>query len=203
MLSFSKKFPASLQARASAMHAQAFQAENSMKAALIERLASDSRMDTVWVELTKCKRDYSSYQSSTEYFHPARAPKQATASLVTDPQPTAIEEFFRWIVSAVECAQLLAAANDVPVADLLLQEADRLRGADSRRNKSTVDQLSKAAAICASIQKPNLAPQVVIELATYLEERFGSAMYGMLSTVASVALDQNITKAMVRRFLAP
>jgi hypothetical protein len=207
MLSFSKKFPASLRSRASQIHAKAVWGARASithdnaafssyteKASLIERLASDPRMDVVWTEVTKRVR--SGYQPTAKYFHPARPPKHA--SLATQPQPIALEELFCWIILAVECSQLLAPADDVPVADLLLKEADRLRGTDSRRNRSKADQLSKAAAICASIKKLDPAREVVIDLITYLEKHFGNAMYGATSIIASVALDRKITKKMVR-----
>src|SRR5262245_38284389 len=93
MLPFSKKFPASLHARASAMYAKAVASSFTAKALLIERLASDPRMDTVWAELTKRERS-----STPEYFHSARPPKHAAPSLAMNPQPIAIEELFRWIV---------------------------------------------------------------------------------------------------------
>jgi hypothetical protein len=209
MLSFSKKFPAFLRlrsrasemhakavagAQASAMHANAVANSFTAKALLIERLASDPRMDTVWTELTK--RERSGYQPTGKYFHPARPPKHAAASLALDPQPIAIEELFCWIV--LVCSLLFAQADDVPVADLLLKEADSLRGTGSRGNRSKADRLSKGAAIWASIQKPDPARQVVIDLSEFLEERFGDAMYGTTSIIASVALDQKITKKMVR-----
>jgi hypothetical protein len=219
MLSFSKKFPASLRSRASRMHANAVagarvsQMANALAGArasiahdnaifssyaekasliVIERLASDPRMDAVWTELTKRVR--SGNQPTAKYFHPARPRKP----LAIDPQPIALEELFCWIVPKVVCSRFLAPADDVPVADLLLQEADRLRGAGSRKMGINANQLSKAATILASIEKPDPARQVVIELATYLEERFGNAMYGATSIIASVALDQKITKKMVR-----
>ena len=158
MLSFSEKFPAFLQARASAMYARAVAISFTEKASLIERLASDPRMDAVWAELTK--RERSGYQRTDKYFHPACPPKHAAASLAMDPQPVALEELFCWIVSTVQCSQLSA--------------------------------------------PPDPARQVVDDLATCLEERFGNAMYGMTSIIASVALDQKITKKMVRSWvLAP
>jgi hypothetical protein len=196
MLSFSEKFPAALRSRALAMHARAVASRNTAKASLIERLASDPRMDTVWTELTKRVR--LNYQPTAKYFYPAHPPEHAAASLAMDPQPVALEELFCWIVSTVECSQLLASADDVPVADLLLKEADSLLRTNSRRNRSDADQLSKAAAIWASIEKPDPARQIVIDLSTYLEERFGKAMYVVTSIIANVALDQKITREMVR-----
>jgi hypothetical protein len=202
VLSFSEKFPAALRSRASAMHARAVASRNTAKVSLIERLASDPRMDTVWTELNKHKR--SGYQRTDKYFHPACPPEHAAASLAMDPQPVALEELFCWIVSTVECSQLLAPADDVSVADLLLKEADSLRRTNSPRNRSDADQLSKAAAIWASREKPDPARQVANDLATCLEERFGNAMYKVTSIIASVALDQKITRKMVRSWvLAP
>ena len=119
MLFFSKKFPPSLCSRASAMYAKAVANSFTAKALLIERLASDPRMDTVWTELTKRVR--LNYQPTAKYFYPAHPPEHAAASLAMDPQLIALEELFCWIVSTVECSQLLAPADDVPVADLLLK----------------------------------------------------------------------------------
>ena len=208
MLSFSKKFPTSLRSRASQMHANAVAGarasithDNALfssyteEALLIERLASDPRMDEVWVELTKRVR--SGYQRTAKYLHPAHPPKHAAASLAVYPQPVAIERLFDWIVVSVECSRW-APADDIPLADLLRKAARRLRGIDSRRNRSKADVLSKAATIFALIPKPDPARQVVIDLSTYLKQHFGNAMYGATSIIASVALDRKVTKKMVR-----
>ena len=206
MLFFSKKFPTSLRSRAAQMHANAVAGarasithDNALfssyteEALLIERLASDPRMDNVWVELDKRVR--SGYQRTAKYFHPAHPPKHAAASLAVDPQAVAIERLFDWIVVSVECSRW-APADDIPLA--LRKAARRLRGIDSRRNRSKADVLSKAATIFALIPKPDPARQVVIDLSTYLEQHFGNAMYGATSIIASITLDQKITKKMVR-----
>ena len=206
MLFFSKKFPTSLRSRAAQMHANAVAGarasithDNALfssyteEALLIERLASDPRMDEVWVELTKRVR--SGYQRTAKYLHPAHPPKHAAASLAVDPQAVAIERLFDWIVVSVECSRW-APADDIPLA--LRKAARRLRGIDSRRNRSKADVLSKAATIFASIPKPDPARQVVIDLSTYLKQHFGNAMYGATSIIASVALDRKVTKKMVR-----
>jgi len=206
MLFFSKKFPTSLRSRAAQMHANAVAGarasithDNALfssyteEALLIERLASDPRMDEVWVELTKRVR--SGYQRTAKYLHPAHPPKHAAASLAVDPQAVAIERLFDWIVVSVECSRW-APADDIPLA--LRKAARRLRGIDSRRNRSKADVLSKAATIFALIPKPDPARQVVIDLSTYLEQHFGNAMYGATSIIASITLDQKITKKMVR-----
>ena len=206
MLFFSKKFPTSLRSRAAQMHANAVAGarasithDNALfssyteEALLIERLASDPRMDEVWVELTKRVR--SGYQPTAKYLHPAHPPKHAAASLAVDPQAVAIERLFDWIVVSVECSRW-APADDIPLA--LRKAARRLRGIDSRRNRSKADVLSKAATIFALIPKPDPARQVVIDLSTYLEQHFGNAMYGATSIIASITLDQKITKKMVR-----
>ena len=206
MLFFSKKFPTSLRSRAAQMHANAVAGarasithDNALfssyteEALLIERLASDPRMDEVWVELTKRVR--SGYQRTAKYLHPAHPPKHAAASLAVDPQAVAIERLFDWIVVSVECSRW-APADDIPLA--LRKAARRLRGIDSRRNRSKADVLSKAATIFALIPKPDPARQVVIDLSAYLEQHFGNAMYGATSIIASITLDQKITKKMVR-----
>jgi hypothetical protein len=202
MLSFSKKFPDFLRSRASAMHAKAVASSFTAKASLIERLASDPRMDTVLAELTKRVR--SSYQPAPEYFHSARPPEYAAASLAMDPQHIAIEELFCWIASTVECSWLLAPAEDVPVADLLLEEAGRLRCKNTGRSRGKASILSKAAGVFRLQQKkPDPARALAIEISEYLKERFGNPMYGTIATIVSVALGRKVTLATVRQYCLP
>ena len=199
MLSFSEKFPAFLQARASAMYARAVAISFTEKASLIERLASDPRMDTVWTELTK--RERSGYQPTGKYFHPARPPKHAAASLAMDPQPTAIEELFCCIVSTVEYACLFSPQPDVYVPNRLLEEADRLATNNTVRSKGKARALSKAARVYRLEQnEPDPARAVALEISEFFKERFGNPMYGTTATIVSVALGEKVTPATVRQY---
>jgi hypothetical protein len=214
MLSFSKKFPASLRSRASQMHAKAVAGARASithnnavfssfteKALLIERLASE-RMDAVWTELTKRVR--LNYQPTAKYFYPAHPPEHAAASLAMDPQLIALEELFCWIVSTVEWSQLLPPADDVPVADLLLEEAGRLRCNNTGRSSWKASTLSKAAEIFRLQQKkPDPTRALAIDISEYLKERFGNPMYGTTATIVSVALGRKVTPATVRQYCLP
>jgi hypothetical protein len=197
MLQFSKKFPSFLQARASAMHAKAFQAENDAKVGLILRLTSDSRMDGVWSGLTKRVR--SDHKPTGVFYHPARLPKNAAPLSPEDAQAKALQELFCLIVSAVDGNCLLSLTEPlVGVADRLLQDADRLGGENSRRSRQKAQQLSKAAAVYSSQRKRDPVRDAALELAAYFEERFDEQPFKTIATITSVAFERNITMTSVR-----
>ena len=115
-----------------------------------------------------------------------------------DAQTKALEELFYSIVIALERSPHLSTDPVVDVADLLLREADRLRGGKSRRSTSKAGWLSKAAKIYTSQSKPDPVRDVAIELATYLQGRFGVLMYDTTATMASVALENTVPQPMVK-----
>jgi hypothetical protein len=200
MLAFSSKFPATLQRPASLLHTKADYSGDLEKASLIARLTADSRMDAVWNELTKHRR--SNHKPSSGFFRPAIPPSHAAAMSAEDAQTKALEELFYSIVIALERSRHLSTDPVVDVADLLLREADRLRGGKSRRSTSKASRLSKAAKIYTSQSKPDPVRDVAIELATYLKGRFGHPMYETTATIVSVALEKKVTKPMVRDWYA-
>jgi hypothetical protein len=209
MLVFSSKFPAFLQKTTSAMHAKASQVGNIRKVLLIERLASDKRMDAVWTELTK--RERSNHKPTTRFFRRAIPPAKAPAMPAELAQAKALEELFYLIVIEVERSRDLSTDPVPGVADLLLQEAGRLQCDKSSRSKSGARQLSRAAKVISSARKANPAREVALGLAAYFEERFGDLtyritaadpMYGITATIVTVALEVNVTKAMVRNWYA-
>jgi hypothetical protein len=196
MLVFSSKFPTSLKGTALLMHAKAVHSCNLVKAELIERLAADSRLDAVWVELTRRVRQ--DHRPTCEYSRPARPPDHAVAMNKEDAQATALAELFNCIIISVECCRLLPENHSTPIADFLRKKADRLRADGSRRSMTQANQLSRAAEICSEQPQPDSAKEIAIELATYLEARFGDKMYGTTATIVSVAWEKDITPAKVR-----
>jgi hypothetical protein len=200
MLAFSSKFPATLQRTASLLHTRADYSGNLEKASLIARLTADSRMDPVWNELTKRARI--DHKPGSEFSHPALPPPKAAVISARDAQTKALEELFRVVVSTVDCYGVLSTDPVVDVADLLLQEADRLRGGKSRRSERDASRLSRAAEIYSAVRKADPAQEVALEFATYLKERFDNPMYETTATIVSVALEKKVTKAMVRNWYA-
>jgi hypothetical protein len=198
MLAFSSKFPATLQRTASLLHTKADYSGNLEKASLIARLTADSRMDPMWNELTKHAR--SDHKPKPKFFRPALPPPHAAAMSAEDAQTKALEELFYSIVIAVECSRHLSTDPVVDVADLLLQEADRLQGGKSRRSERDASRLSRAAEIYSTVRKADPAQEVALELATYLKGRFDNPMYETTATIVSVALEKKVTKAMVRNW---
>jgi hypothetical protein len=181
------------------MYAKAVANSFTAKALLIERLASDPRMDTVWTELNKRVR--LNYQPTAKYFYPAHPPEHAAASLAMDPQPTAIEDLFCCIVSTVEYACLFSPQPDVYVPNRLLEEADRLATNNTVRSKGKARTLSKAARVYRLEQnEPDPARVVALEISEFLKERFGNPMYGTTATIVSVALGKKVTPATVRQY---
>jgi hypothetical protein len=200
MLMFSSKFPTSLRRTALLMHAKADHSCNLAKTELIARLAADSRLDTVWVELTKRVRQ--DHKPTPEYSHPACPPKHAAAMDPEHAQAKALEELFVSIVWLVESSRALTTQTGVRVADLLLEAADRLRANGSRQSNRDANWLAKAAQIYSSQQQSDPAREIAIGLTTYLKDRFGDKMYGTTASIVSVALETNITVAMVRNWCA-
>jgi hypothetical protein len=197
MLSFSKNFPASLHARASAMHDKALKAENDAKVGLILRLTWDSRMDNIWSRFTKRVR--SNHKPTSVYYRPARVPKNAAALSLEDAQAKALEELFCVIVSSVEGHSLLSFTDPLNgVADRVLQDVGRLGGDNSRRSRGKAKKLLKAAAVYSSQGKRDPARDVALELATYFRERFGEQPFKTIATITGVAFERNIPPTRVR-----
>jgi hypothetical protein len=198
MLVFSSKFPGSLRRKASLLHTKADYSGNLEKASLIARLTADNRMDPVWNELTKRVRV--DHKPTSEFSHPALPPPRAATVSAEDAQTKALEELLYSIVIAVECSRHLSTAPVVDVANLLLQEADRLQGHKSRRSERDAGRLSKAVETYSTECKADPAQEVALELATYLKKRFGNPMYETTATIVSVALEKEVTRPMVRNW---
>lgn len=194
MLHFSKKFPPSLQRTVSLLHTEADYSSNLEKASLIARLVADSRMDVVWNELTKRMR--ANHKPTPGYFRAARPPAWAAAMSAEDAQTKALAELFSWIVFNVEYCWTKDEGS--LVVDRLRRRADLLRRTGRSAKEANV--LSKAADIYESLPEPDQARGVVLELASYFEERFGDPMYGTTAAIVSVAMKQNVTRAKVRNW---
>jgi hypothetical protein len=205
MLAFSRRFPVFLQATASQMHAKALASGDTWKATLIERLATDGRMDGIWNELSKHSR--SDYKPTHEYFYAARPPEHFAPAPAQDLQSKAIQELFIRIVIATDYARHVRTQSGllIEIENRLGQDALLLKQVgSSRRITAAADKLLKAAEVYSSLSKPESDRDLGIEIAEILGERFRAApgkdfgMYGITARILSVALGKTITKAAVR-----
>jgi hypothetical protein len=200
MLAFSSKFPATLQRTASLLHTKADYSGNLKQASLIARLTADSRLDAAWNELTKRAR--SNHKPTLKFSRPASPPSYAAAMSAEEAQMKALQELFCEVVLMVEYHRPFSSLAGARVAHAILKEASSLRNGNSRKSKSKANQLSKAATAIVSLVQPDPAREIALELNTYFEERFRSPMYGTTAVIVSVALERNVTRAMVRNWYA-
>jgi len=206
-LVFPPWFPAYLEPEARRLYAKAVGLGFKWKIAMVERLVSDSRMHRVWRELSEHKRDRD-YRGTDIFEHQATPPLILRSGVTNDAiQQTAIRELFCVTASIAESFELLSERWSVERAVKLRADADRLHAGQPRKICSA---LAKKLIVAAEAyeQAERLKPlsrarlvRPVTEIAAFMKERFGSTMYALTATLASVALDLKITPSNVREWV--
>src|SRR5262245_50191741 len=165
--------------------------------AMVERLVSDPRMERVWNELSKHKRDKSNYSKTSMFAHGMLPPES---------QPEAIRCLFLQL--GIEARDYNGSRRDnLGLTKLLRTHASILEQAQPRQQcKKLAKKLIAAAAAYEEADQLHIradAMYAVQKIAFLMRDLFGSKMLGLSSTVASVALDQEITPSMVREWTKP
>src|SRR5262249_13958937 len=199
-------FPAYLEPEARRLYAKAVGLGFKWKIAMVERLVSDSRMHRVWRELSEHKRDRD-YRGTDIFEHQATPPSDSALWGNDAIQQTAIRELFCVTASIAESFELLSERWSVERAAELRADADRLHAGQPRK---ICFALAKKLIVAAEAyeQAERLKPlsrarlvRPVTEIAAFMKERFGSTMYALTATLASVALDLKITPSNVREWV--
>jgi hypothetical protein len=206
-LVFPPWFPPYLEPEAYRLYANAVGLGFKWKIAMVERLVSDFRMQRVWRELWEHKRDRD-YRGMDIFEHQATPPVRLRSGVTNDAiQQTAIRELFCITASIAESFELLPERWSVERAAELRANADRLQAGQPRKICSALAKQLIAAAE-AYEQAERLKPlsrarlvRAVTEIATFMEERFGSKKHTLTATLASVALDLKITPSNVREWV--
>ena len=199
-------FPAYLQPEAGRLYAKAVGLGFNWKISMLERLVSDSRMRSVWRELSEHKRDRN-YRPTDVFEHRAIPPVVLRPGVTNkEIQQIAIRELFCVTASIAECFELLSERLPVERAAELRADANRLQAGQPRKKSSALAKKLIAAAE-AYEQAERLKPfshaqlvRAVTEIASFMEARFGSTKNTLTATLASVALDLNITPSNVREW---
>jgi hypothetical protein len=192
--------PQYLVSKARELHARELKLGHASDAALIVRLVTDSRMQVVWQELTKRKRD-SSYQQTDDYHHAAIEPVGISGDK-SKIQDAAILELF--IATFAFARAPMLPGSSIPydeMAKSLRRDADT--AAKERPRKQAEPFAKKLISTAAAYERLAKVPidndQVVIkDIIECMKTRFGPSMHKITATLASVALDQKVSVDRVR-----
>ena len=193
--------PRCLVSKAHQLHAREFKSDHAWDVALIERLVTDARMEDVWQELTKRKRD-ASYRQTKYYHHAAHPPRGASLGTQSEMQAKAILELFVHTFSAARWSRLPGAS--IPYserAESLRRDADIAK--KERPKKVAVPFAQKAISMAEAYEDLAKVPvktdrAVIIDILEFMKERFGPSMNRVTATLASVALGRPVSQDRVR-----
>lgn len=192
--------PPYLVSKARELHARELKLGHASDAALIVRLVTDPRMQVVWQELTKRKRDIS-YQQTDDYHHAAIAPVGISGDK-SKIQDAAILELF--IATFAFARAPMLPGSSIPydeMAKSLRRDADTAAKERPRKQAEPFAKklISTAEAYERLAKMPIDNDQVVIkDIIECMKTRFGPSMHKITATLASVALDQKVSVDRVR-----
>jgi hypothetical protein len=187
--------------------------------ALIERLLVDPRMEAVWHELTKHDRRTGDYSHLAEamkmHLESARANEVFSASTAVVFQRAVVVGMSAMRINEQKCGRYLEQAAELRKDTELLRQmlkGHRL-GTGSvdgvRRNAGQIEKAAEAYDRLRQLAEDGLfdgarSKGFVIEMAQTMRGLYGTALYGTVTTIAQVALnDQEITTAAVRAWCTP
>jgi hypothetical protein len=193
--------------------------EGVVVAALVERLATDARMQAVWAQLQKKKRHR--YKPTDVFLYRVRSEAKVVGT-IADPMKRQMDAML-WLFSAVVVLSLphdhAAVAPSPPpqsrewasFAPKLRKQADRFRAAGEDKlahlleatleGRERIHALEDLGPIFARQIRGNKQVQFFARaVARLCRDLFGDFMYGTVSWLVSVALDRNITGHMIREW---
>ena len=192
--------PRCLVAKAIALHSRETTSGRERDAALIERLTNDGRMERVWQELSKRKRI--EHKQTEDFRYPIRPSAGSVPTTAIEAQSRAFLELFMVAFMDTLCWPWLP-GNSVSHREMarnLCVHAESVQGGQPRSKRRQLARRFYDAAK-AYEEWEVLEPldhvhtvSVVINIAAFMNERFGSPMYGLTATVASVALGRDIRR---------
>jgi hypothetical protein len=198
-------FPKRIEDRARRVYARALH-RSQEDATLVARLITDPRMETVWSELEK--RERKSHQPTPTFHHKARVDVPLGPQGEIDIRYKVMAELLERAYLAAKTPRILQSyAQYAGLANQLRIDADRVRndqlgGAKAERLADRLDKAAEAYDEMGKLESPNHYRAAVADIAEFMSERFGSRMYGLTATIASVALECEISLSKVREWFS-
>jgi hypothetical protein len=198
-LSFPKWFPPHLRSSAHRLHGKASAAKQMSDSKLLERLVNDPRMANVWREFERKKR------GTNNFLHPAIPPPGVINK--GNVQRHSTLELFCTVFEVIRQRRLLSLStlSYSQMSKRLRHDAEALKTGPKRKYGLHRKRLEKAAETYATLDAEGMFEEqirsMVVEIADFMKERFGTVMLKTVSTIASVALGCEITPSDVRNWV--
>jgi hypothetical protein len=175
------------------------------EATLVARLITDPRMATVWRELEK--RERQSHQPTPTFHHKARVDVPPGPQGDIDIQYNAMKQLLAFALLAAKTPRILQSYPQYSgLANQLRSDADRVRndqpGAKAERLAKSLVRAADAYDEIGRLESANHYRTAIADIAEFMSERFGSRMHGLTATIASVALEREISPSKVREWFS-
>ena len=200
---------------ARALYADAVRRHDNQYLEVLKRLVTDCRMQPAWAQLLKRRRKQ--YRSTEPFFHPAK-PVWDIPDNTLERQHRAIGSLLFLAVNlAVDSARVMTRREVETVRRKALDDASKLRdvakflsppdpaleAADAREREAALWGAAYSGPLVVQRDMGDArARYFVILFASQCRQLFGSPLYGLTATVASVALGRQLTPRPVRQWVS-